>query len=39
MRRLVLAVSAVAFALAAVPAHAWPPVCKEPVYTLTGKCI
>jgi hypothetical protein len=39
MRRFVLAVSAVAFALAAVPAHAWPPVCKEPVYTLLHKCI
>ena len=23
----------------AVPASAWPPFCKEPIYTLTGKCI
>lgn len=38
MRRLVLAVSAAALALS-TPALAWPPVCKEPFYTLLGKCI
>ncbi len=39
-RVIVVAVLAAASTIAlAVPANAWPPFCKEPIYTLTGKCI
>lgn len=39
MKRLALLVAASAALALAVPATAWPPVCKEPVYTLTGECM
>ena len=39
-RILVVAAVTIGATLAlAVPASAWPPVCKEPIYTLTGRCI
>lgn len=38
MRRTVLAAVALAIAFA-VPAQAWPPVCKPVVYDLTGICV
>jgi hypothetical protein len=39
-RAILVAVLAAASTVAlAIPASAWPPVCKEPIYTLTGKCI
>ena len=39
MKRLVLLAAAAATLALSVPANAWPPVCKEPVYTLLDKCV
>lgn len=39
MKRFVTLLAVAAALAVSVPAEAWPPVCKEPVYTLTGECV
>lgn len=39
MKRFAALLAAAAALALSVPADAWPPVCKEPIYTMTGKCV